>query len=268
MNYRVLFIFSILIFGVGIAGLIMMPHDDEEPQEVQPQPSVAPKIPLEHVVVQVARANRNLSADHLISQVDYDVVTKSYDIPANEANPQDFPILNYDLTPLLNQHKDITGWFLQHNLSKGSLINPNDLISPTNENFIRYNINPVTQVAFSVPIMLRDKYLLTNLRAGDYVNIYAELDGDHYEALAGHIVKLIDHALVLKINPYLNNRQINGDHNPDDNYMDIAEVLVRLQKSQLERIYTSPHGTRLLILPSTKPEGVDSRGIMIRELRG
>ncbi|MDG6898042.1 hypothetical protein A6A19_08640 [Actinobacillus delphinicola] len=268
MNYRVLFVFSILIFGVGITGLIMMPHEEERVQPVQQPQSTLPKIPLEHIVVQVARANRNLAAGHLINQMDYDVVTKYYDVPANEANPQDFPILNFDLTPLLNQHKDITGWFLQHNISKGSLINPNDLINPNNENFIRYNINPVTQVAFSVPVMLRDKYLLSNLRAGDYVNIYAELNGDHYEALAGHIVKLIDHALILKINPYLSNRQIDGDHNPDDNYMDIAEVLVRLQKSQLERIYTSPHGTRLLILPSTKPEGVDSRGIMIRELQG
>ncbi len=264
MNYRVLFIFSFLILGAGIAGLFLMPGEQAPApsQENIVEQTVPKKKPIKHVVIRVARATENLKEGHLIAQTSYEVETKSLYIEEGKDNPKDTPMLSFDLSYLLNEKKDITGYLLDYNIPKGNLINIHDLTPPDDNDFIRRTLNSNSEVAFEVGIAKRDEYLMHSLRAGDFVNIYAELAGDNYETLHGHIVKMIDHALVLKVNKF------HLEEERQDRRAIIADVLVRIKKEQLPHIYSFPHGTRLLILPSVKPEPVNSKGIIIRKLRG
>ena len=275
MNYRVLFIISFLILGLGVAGLFWGPSESNNqpaPQAQTTQALPVKKVEKSHkVVITTATALKDLTAGQLLAADDYKI--KEISISVLDSDPETPALEAYNLTKIgssENNQQDeqktinsLQGFLITESLEKGSLINPQALIAPNDPAFILSSLDAKKEVAFVLPIHFADAFILKTLKAGEYVSVYSKQSGQGRDNQDKNVlVKVLDHILVLQINP------LTAEQKEDKNNTNAGNVVLKLPTAQAKELYSLPKNSSLMILPSEKVEKTNSKGNFIRNLRG
>ncbi|MDG6882642.1 Flp pilus assembly protein CpaB [Phocoenobacter uteri] len=260
MNYRVLFIISFLILGIGFLGLFFAPeitNNEKVSQEIQ---SVVQKVKTKTVVVTTATLKRNVEKGSLLQEDDYQLS----DLTLETTEGDDEPLLAYDLKPLFEQAKvnSLQGFLLDQNMTKDSIIDPTKVIAPNSPEFLVSSINPAQEVAYNVPVKGNDDYILQTVKSGTYVSVYSYQDGVGSENQnRNDLVKVLDNLLVLQV--------VSGQQEEQEKKSPVAGfVTLKMTAEQAKKLYTLPKRASLVLLPTDKSTPVNSHGTFIRKLRG
>ncbi len=274
MNYRVLFFISFLILGVGIVGLLNF--NSESPQ-TNKNIQTTEKPQYKTVVITTAVATKELKKGTLLQKEDYKLSNLSLNVlvtKRDEASQQELSESKekaFDITPLLNQTgNSLSGFLVQENIASGSLINPHFILSPQDKAYVQANIDPTTEIAYVFPIKASESYLLTTLKSGSYISMYANVhkptanyDEEKNDVL-NQLIKLIDYVPILNIE---SEKTSFLDVKKDD-YI-IGTLVLKLTVKQLKQLYQVPIGTSFVVLPAEKPEVTTVNEIFsIRQLKG
>lgn len=261
MNHRLLFIISFLILGVGVIGLLFL-GQDEHPEVVSSE--VTSKVAYKEIILTTARAMRDIPKGTLIQSSDYKITNKTLRVKEDEDNTKNMPILSFNLHQLIGEGNtgSLLGFLSQENIAKDSLINPNSILSPAAEDYILSSLDPDTQLAYVLPINARNIFLLTTLKPGSKVSIYATFSEILPEQLGAkeNLVKVVDYVTVLKVN----SPKKETDQAPPTP----GNIILQLSAKDLKNLYQLPRDIMLLPLPAKEPQPTDSRGLLIRQLRG
>ncbi|MDP8170821.1 flp operon protein C [Pasteurella skyensis] len=274
MNYRVLFIISFLILGIGFAGLFLSTDETKttstettqaptQTQNVKSQKKETPKI--KTVVITVAVVKKDLIKGHLLQESDYQISNVPLKIPEGG----DDPLLAYDLKPIFREAdvNSLQGFLLQQNVAKNSILNPVNVLSPHSPDFLMSSLEPSQEVAYQVSIQQADSYLLQTLKGGNYVSIYSFQDGQgKANQYRNDLVKIVDNLLVLQT------ISLKGDEERKSKKQKPTDVVgfiaLKMTAEQVKVLYSLPKGARLILLPVAKPTPTKARGTFIRKLRG
>lgn len=261
MNYRLLFIISFLILGVGVVGLLFLGKDDR-PEVVQQV--LTPKVVYKDVVLTTATATRDIPKGTLIQPSDYKITNETLKLKEGDDNSTATPSLAFNLRQTIADGGtgSLLGFLAQENITKGSIIDPNSILSPKAENYILASLDPDTQLAYVLPINARNTFLLTTLKAGSKVSLYANFSeiSPEQESPKGDLVKVVDYVTVLKVNP--------PQKDKDQDQQSLGNIILKLSAKDLKNLYQLPRDIMLLPLPAKEPQPIDSRGLLIRQLRG
>ena len=284
MNYRVLFIISFLILGLGVAGLFWGPDEPAHkptPKEISTNGElpINKKVIRSHkVVITTATALKDLKAGQILDSDDYAI--KDITITVLDSAKKRPALEAYSLKNIFEQQGEqkidknkegsetqfihsLKGFVITESIEKGSLINPKSLLAPNDPNFILSSLDSKKEVAFVVPIHFKDAFILKTLKAGDYVSIYSKQSGqDRANEDKNNLVKVLDHILVLQIN------RPTEEEKEDKNNTTAGNVVLKLPTEQAKELYSLPKEASIMLLPSAKAEETHSKGNFIRNLRG
>lgn len=258
MNYRVLFIISFLIIGIGVSGLFLISSPDEGTGK---ELSVKPEPEKEKIVITTARLNKPVEKGSLIQVSDYSLNELSVDI--------DDPLVNFNLHELIkaSSHNGIQGYLILQNLEQGAFISPQNLLAPTDPSFLFSSINPSQEAAYKVYIDKSQSYILDTLLPGQYVSVYSRQDAEN--TLNPDLLKIIDKSLVLYTQKYSDDKENNENPKKDDEI--VGDVSLKLSSEQIKQLYSLPKDNLLVLLPTASekaPEHINNKGVLIRKLRG
>lgn len=272
MNYRVLFITAFLILIVGITGILFYSSDDSTPQ--QPRTVEAPQPEPEKPVVEnketkkalFATVNKNIPRSHILKQ--QDIVFSELPIDENSV------LMQYDLTSFLSgqenpedknaEDKRLRGFTVSQDVAQGDYLSPKILISPDDERFISYTIDPTREVAHTACIYDVDSSSLETLQAGDNVavSVFAGKDQSQNKVKFVPVFKSVK-LLQIKKTP------VSEEGNKDEVKTCAFKIRLKLEPEQLKTLYLAASENRLLILPeNTDKQPVKQSGTLIRSLRG
>ncbi len=258
MNYRLLFILSFLILGVGIAGLFVMDNDNPVKQQVVAQLPVAKE---KDVVITTAIAERDVKKGQLISADDYKISNVTIQVKDGDDTPDKTPQLAFNLRSMIADGGtgSLVGFLAKENIAKGSLIEPAVILSPKAPDFILSSLNPAEDVAYSLPVGASNAYLLDTLKTGAYVSLFASFKQANGDQMQGNLVKVVDYVPVLRVTQ---------SEQKDEKNSSAGVLILKLSVKQLEQLFKLPQDATLLALPADKPQPVQQRGLLIRQLRG
>ncbi|VEJ08871.1 hypothetical protein [Actinobacillus delphinicola] len=258
MNYRLLFIISFLILGVGVVGLVVMnkSHDDERAEIRHQEQVVAQKPVYRNVVLETAVATKDLAKGTVLQVGDYKVTTKTYSIPVKADEKKAIPQIVFNIRPDLDQTDNgtLSAFLLTENVTKGSMIDPKVLISPKSDDYIVANLDPNKDIAYTLTIPLDQSYLLTTLKTGAHVSLF----GQFYRDNKSNLVKVLDYLQVLRIDK----------PNAKSNSGIAGRIVLKMTLKQLKQLYRLESGISLVALPAAAPAAVNSESLLIRQLRG
>lgn len=266
MNYRLLFFMAFLILGVGLAGLFMM---DKENQVAVAQQAVAvqsePEVVYKDVTITTVTVNRDIVKGTLLTPEDYQTSTMTLKVKEGEDNKEKTPQMGFDMNEAINSNKNgsIEGFVVKENLKKDSMIRPEQILSYDHEDFVAYALDDKKEVAYSIKLGDKTAYLLTSLKSGMIVSLYAQIEEESGGRLKGGLIKLIDKVTILRVEkPQLFKEQEQQSNSPKE-----GNVILKLLVEDLQKIYQLPLGVKILPIPATD-EPVGQRGLLIRQLRG
>lgn len=156
MNNRVIFFISIVVIGVGIAGIVL--------QERQPNNEIKKEknVVSEHTIL-IAQALRDLQPYDIISPTDYKVISVS--APKDVTDPRDITSVS---------DSSIRGYLVRNNISKDSYLSLSMLEAPSSADFAKHSLRS-DEMPYSLPISNSDDYLLSSTYTGDKVSLYIRL---------------------------------------------------------------------------------------------
>ncbi|WP_424405636.1 flp operon protein C [Pasteurella sp. PK-2025] len=266
MNYRMLFVISLITLVVGIGGILFMPTEDEGENE-KPQPSLIQEQlekKAEKMIV-LAELKRDVSKSTLLQPEDYSLSQ----ITVSEDNP----LINNDLSEAVNSSQGLQGYLVAENLKAGSLLSKNMVISPNDHRFLLASLDAKQEVAYRIYVGADERYLFDTIHSGDYVSVYnqkAALDSRNvYEKT--DLVKVSGKLLVLQTKQFQQHAdQENTGSQSESGHKDyIGYVNVKINAEQAKKFYTLDKESKLIILPETHDEqNINHRGVFIRKLRG
>ena len=269
MNYRALFLVSILIIVIGLFGLLMMPSSSDTPEPAQqttvdasttaPAGDAAPK---NEKVIIVAQTSRDINQGTLLQAGDYVL---------NELNvTEDSPLIANDLKPMIDASKlqGLQGYLMAESVKSGSFLSPNTIVSPTDPRFLKSSLDPKQEVAYRIYIKPAERYLLDTLSSGEYVSIYSQQADPNSEKM--NLFKVLDHILVLQVNTFNQNDENNASTQNDIYSRDhVGYISIKTNASNVKNFYALDREAKLIALPSyTKDDQINYRGVYIRKLRG
>lgn len=270
MNYRALFIISILILVVGVGGLFFLPSPSEETpaQTTEAPPPPPPPVEVEEkkiveVLVTTATANRDLKKGMLLQADDYTLSQ----VKVEETSP----LVESDLSELIKSGDSGTlqGFLVAENLTSGSLLSKNNVISPNDTRFLISSLDPTQEVAYRIYIKEPEQYILDTLRQGDSVSIYnQQRDLDRSDTEKMNLVKLVDNLTVLQVKIFKTNDVESQESGVIQNTDFLGYVAVKLNAAKLKELYSLENGSKLIVMPSHKAGPTNHRGAFVRELRG
>lgn len=256
MNYRVLFLISILILLVGLGGLFMMPNQVENSGSSQ---TVSTEI-AEKRNIKMAMASKDLPAGAILKQQDYQI---------NELQVEEnSPLINDDVSDLLAQNSNaLDGFLISEKAANGRFLPKESLISPTDERFLFYTVGK-DEVVYRVYIRLENQFVLDTLKSGDLVGIFAHqknfTKGNSEEER--RFDKILQNLEVVKIDRFTE------ENKAPDEFKDYAGyVSVRMKAEKVKELLSLTQSRSLLVLPQehiTNEETLNKRGLSIRALRG
>jgi pilus assembly protein CpaB len=156
MNNRVIFFISIVVIGVGIAGIVL--------QERQPNNEIQKEknIESEHTIL-IAQALKDLHPYDIISPTDYKVISVS--APKDITDPRDITSV---------PDSSIRGYLVRNNISKGGYLSLSMLEAPSSPDFAKHSLR-ADEMPYSLPVSNSDDYLLSSTFTGDKVSLYIRL---------------------------------------------------------------------------------------------
>ncbi|QIM63970.1 flp operon protein C [Frederiksenia canicola] len=269
MNYRALFFLSIIILIIGVGGLFLLPSDEAtQPTTTQTETQAAPeskeKVP--EVVIMTAVANRELSKGILLQADDYTLSELKVE--------QTSPLVKSDLTQFIAgaNATSLQGFLTNENITAGSLLSENNLISPEDSRFIISSLDSTQEVAYRIYIKDTEEYILDTLRQGDSVSVFnQQQDLDNKKTDKKNLIKLMDNLTVLQV------KKNKVDEKKTDNSSIttsersegyIGYVSVKINAKDVKKFYTLETKSKLIVLPSHQSEPTNHRGTLVRELRG
>ncbi|AKO45542.1 SAF domain-containing protein [[Haemophilus] ducreyi] len=277
MNYRSLFILSIIILAVGFGGLFFLPDDQPNtPQQTTTQGEVAAEAPQSEPsqsekVITTVTLNHDIKKGTLLQPEDYTVSELTV--------PENSPLVESDVKELVDSaaNKSLQGFLVAENLSKGSLLNQKVLIDPEDPRFILMSIDPQQEVAYRIYIKEAERYLLDSIRGGDMVSVYSvQQDLGRPERDQNSLAKIAENFKVLKVKKFSpqqadpnndeNTKKTDTEYNKDF----LGYLSLKVDAMQLKEFYSLDKQARLIVLPTTNDEAteVNHRGMFIRQLRG
>ncbi|MCW9698099.1 MULTISPECIES: hypothetical protein [unclassified Avibacterium] len=275
MNYRVLFITAFLILIVGISGIFFYSSDNsssqpqqtvEVPQPEPEQPAVENRENNEKKKALFATVNKNIPRGHILKQ--QDIVFSELPIDENSV------LMQYDLTSFLSgqenpedkntEDKRLRGFTVSQDVAQGDYLSPKILISPDDERFISYTIDPTREVAHTACIYDVDSSSLETLQAGDNVavSVFAGKDSNPNKVKFVPVFKSVK-LLQIKKTP------VTEESNKNELKTCAFKIRLKLEPAQLKTLYLAATENRLLILPeNTDKQPIKQNGTLIRSLRG
>lgn len=263
MNYRMLFIISLLIIGVGFGGLFMFDEQATTPTALEtttttpsPESAVVP----EEKTIKVAVANHALKAGQILRKQDYHISeVRIDDLPQNSEK---------DLLRFFGEGEaiSISGFLLKQDVAAGEQLNGEMLIAPKEAQFLIESVSE-NEVALRLYIKVENQYLLDTLQAGQQVTLYSRLQDRKRDDGFFQDIELQRNLNVLKIE-----RFTQSDETPNEsiyrNY--VGYISLKMLAEQVRPLFRLPLNSELLALPQQdnlkKP--VNRKGSFIRELRG
>ena len=272
MNYRVLFLVSLVILVVGVIGLVVFPSGsgEETPQaEIagQPDDTSAPAVekPAERLIT-VAQLKRDIAQGTLLQAGDYEL---------SELNvAEDSPLINNDLKSFFETSKtqSLQGYLMAESVKAESFITPAMVISPKDPRFLVSSLDPKQEVAYRIYVQAPERYILDTVNSGSYVSIYSQQNNGDSENNGERmdLVKLADNLLVLQVNIYEAQTEGNQGTENDNFRRDyLGYVNVKINAEQVKSLYTLDKTAKLIVLPTAvKDENINRRGALIRNIRG
>lgn len=266
MNYRMLFIISLLTLVVGIGGILFMPTEDSGTTVNEAGETVAVEKKPEKLIL-IAELKRDIDAGRLLQVEDY--------VLSELTVTEDNPLVNNDLTDVLSlsNTKNLQGHLVAQNLKSGSLLSKSVVISPNDPKFLLTSLDPKQEIAFRVYLKPTESYVLDTIQSGNYVSIYNQKVAtrsreDSTERYA--LLKLLDNVLVLQVKEFQaideNNEVVKKDELSDEY---IGYINLKVNPAQAKLFYSLEKGSQLIILPSSNQvESTNNKGLFIRKLRG
>ena len=272
MNYRVLFLVSLVILFVGVIGLVMFPSGggEETPQvEIAGHPddtsAPAAEKPAERLIT-VAQLKRDIAQGTLLQAGDYEL---------SELNvAEDSPLINNDLKSFFETSKtqSLQGYLMAESVKAESFITPAMVISPKDPRFLVSSLDPKQEVAYRIYVQAPERYILDTVNSGSYVSIYSQQNNGDSENNGERmdLVKLADNLLVLQVNIYEAQTEGNQGTENDNFRRDyLGYVNVKINAEQVKSLYTLDKTAKLIVLPTAvKDENINRRGALIRNIRG
>lgn len=263
MNYRALFLVSILIIVIGLFGLWMMPSGTEETTDSSVQTTAPPEeAPKNEKVIMVAQINRDINQGTLLQAGDYVL---------NELKvTEDSPLVANDLKPMIETSKvqGLQGYVIAESVKSGSFLSPNTVVSPEDPRFLKFTLDPKQEVAYRIYVKAPERYLLDTLSSGEYVSIYSQQQDPNSQKM--NLFKVLDHILVLQVNTF-NQTDENDSGAQNDIYSrdHVGYISIKTNASNVKNFYALDREAKLIALPSyTKDDQINYRGVYIRKLRG
>ncbi|MGC6378266.1 flp operon protein C [Bisgaard Taxon 45] len=267
MNYRMLFIISLLTLVVGVGGILFMPTGDSSSVgEGGVAVSEAEKKP--EKLITLAELKRDIHAGSLLQVEDYTLT----EIKVTEDNP----LINNDLTDVLalSKFKTLQGHLVAENLKSGSLLSSSVVISPNDTKFLLSSLDTKQEIAFRIYLKPTERYILDTLRTGDYVAVYNQkiAHRPREESIdKTALIQMINKLLVLQVKVFQILDEKNDSATKEDELAGeyIGYVSVKVNANQAKMFYELEKDSKLIILPSVnEAESSNNRGMFIRKLRG
>ncbi|MDO5053931.1 MAG: SAF domain-containing protein [Pasteurella oralis] len=265
MNYRMLFIISLLTLVVGIGGILFFPTGDTNTTNESGESIVTEQKPEKLIII--AELKRDISSGTLLQVEDYSLS----EITVTEDNP----LVNNDLTDVLSlsNAKSLQGHLVSQNLKSGSLLSKSVVISPNDPKFLLTSLDPKQEIAFRIYLKPTERYILDTIQTGDYVSVYNQkiTNRSREDSTERYILlKLINKLLVLQVKEFQtideNNEIIKKDE-LEDEY--IGYINLKVNPEQAKLFYSLEKGSQLIILPAANQvESTNNKGLFIRKLRG
>ncbi|MGV6988679.1 hypothetical protein ACWA5Z_07240 [Testudinibacter sp. P80/BLE/0925] len=261
MNYRILFVISLIIIAVGFGGLFLI--GDQQPVVLeQNQSAVQPVAEAKkEKTITVALATTALEAGRILRKSDYSL----REITVNADDEEMLQQLKTDVLSLFkaDQPLSLEGFLLTENIEAGSRLNTDILISPNDSRFFFESLDN-GQVAYRVYIGNGHQFLLESLHAGNTATLY--LQHINYQfSRENKDNRRVDE--VVKNLEILTVERFQAESAVEKEYA--GYVTLKMDTSDLLKIFRLPPGARLLPIPQEKSNTpINNRGIFIRTLRG
>ncbi|WP_373778489.1 SAF domain-containing protein [Glaesserella sp.] len=267
MNYRALFIISILILVIGVGGLFLLPSSSEETTTQAPPPPPVEKVEEKKVIevlVATAVTNRDLTKGTLLQADDYTLSQMKVE--------ETSPLVQSDLTDLINRSEtgSLQGFLVAENLTSGSLITKNSIISPDDSRFLISSLDPKQEVAFRVYIREPEQYILDTLRHGDFVSVFTQQPDSSSRKNTDklNLIKLADNLRVLQVKIFKTDEVTESQNSVTKTNDYLGYVSIQVNAAKVKEFYSLESKPKLIVLPSHQEEKTNHRGTFVRELRG
>ncbi|MFQ1048190.1 hypothetical protein [Avibacterium paragallinarum] len=258
MNYRVLFITAFLVLIVGVAGILFYVPDDSVQSQASSEPVSTEEVKAEPVVVDeqqtilLVKANRNIKRGEILRE--YDITLSEKSISGNDE------MLQNDFSELLKEGKTLRSFAVTQDIVKEGYLSPQIVVSPEDERFLNYTVNPQAEVAYSLCIHSLDSDSLTTLKVGDNVALYAFTPNETRKV---KFVPLFNSVQLLQVQ-----KTPVDEENKGATQTCAFTTRVKLHTEQVKKMYAIQLDSRLLLLPTDSEQPSQHRGSFIRTLRG
>ncbi|MGR3808769.1 pilus assembly protein CpaB [Pasteurella testudinis DSM 23072] len=268
MNYRILFVISLIIIAVGFGGLFFIGDQQAAavPQNGESAVQTDSEQPKEEKTIMVAVASKALTAGQILTKGDYYLTEMKVDV----ADSDRLLTLKSDLLSLLENQSTLSleGFLLTQNVVAEQRLNSDMLIAPQDSRFLLESLEQ-GQLAYRIYIRLEHQFLLDSLSAGESVSLYArhknyQLSRENKDNL--RMDEVLTNLEVLKIERFTDDNQA-GNSAFQKDYA--GYISVKISTEQLVPLQRLPSEKVLFPLPKAKSETrLNSRGAAIRALRG
>lgn len=273
MNYRVVFLFSILIIVIGAFGLLSNNKEDKNDLLTRATDVISEK----KVYVLLAKAKDNLAIGTLLNNKDY--------ILSHQELPESSPLIKYNLSPL----SSIEGFLLKNNLEKDTYLTKEMIAKPESPDFLKFNLESGKMI-YTFEINKKNQYLLNLFNPGDHVSLQLRTvensnsdkinNPDHISIKSKNrsgytnedyvLTKIIPDIQVMSIKKY-SDEELSKTNK--ENYI-LVYINVSIKISDLETIFMAEQSGDLILIPmkgsnqENKLSTIMPKLKVIKELRG
>lgn len=255
MNYRVLFVLSIIVICVGIGGIYM-----QNKQSKIVYPLIEEKKEIENTIM-VAEALRDLHRYDILTADDYKLTSLKISSSINDSR---------DISSISSG--DIHGALIKNNVSKGMYLTPEIFVLSNSPDFASSSLRP-DELPYSLKISSPDDYLLSAIKGGDRVSLFIrviEIDKSKTsnvglvpegsvsasrETPKYSIIRLFRNLTILGSKRYEKNDKEKNKYNLDKEEEFVGEIMIRLNQLQLAKLMTVEKTGEIFLLP----EGSDNQ---------
>ncbi|QHM73460.1 pilus assembly protein CpaB [Mixta intestinalis] len=250
MNHRMIFFLSIIVIGVGIAGIVLQKNQTPTKQSVASEQKVN-----KSKVIIVAEAKRDLKAHDILRPEDYQL--KSVEINSTGHDIRDISSVSTN---------GLDGFLLLNNLSKDSAILPEMVESPNSKDFIYRSLRS-DELTYAYTVLPQEDYLLSSLSRGQQVSIYirlTEVERDKKNAVGlvseGNSAssKQLKKFAISKVTEPLTILDIRKEEKKDDQRKSynrdepVGSIILRMNQKQLARLRVVEKAGDILLFPADK----------------
>ncbi|MFC0988101.1 flp operon protein C [Pasteurella multocida] len=262
MNYRTLFIISFLTLAIGIGGILFLPTDGDNVQNVDSSGQINTDTKPKKQIV-IVELKKDISKGALLQSDDY--------VFSEISVSEDNPLVTNDLKDVIltAPSKSLQGYLVSENVKSGSLLSPDFIIAPNDSRFLLSNLDSRQEVAFRVYLRPDERYLLDSVKVGDSISVYNQkiATGEDNNHDRRELVRLSEKLLVLQVKEFLEDDQNKGTYSEYRTKDYVGFVSVKANVEQVKNFYSLDKESKLIVLPADE-KSTNHRGLFIRKLRG